>query len=231
MVAGMPKAGKSNWAMWWVAEMNLPTLYFSADMSQHTATTRLASWATGHTVQTVEDGLSGPGLDFYTDALQRSRIQWCFDSSPATEDIMEELDAYVEAHDAWPQVIVIDNLMNVQASEEFAGQQFIMSELHSLARLTGATVIVLHHCSEAGQSDVTLPPPRKAIMNKVSQLPEIVFTVALDPASSQFRVACVANRSGKGDATGKSYITLRSEVERCQFHYWIPQAYAWQPGD
>lgn len=230
MVAGMPKAGKSNFAMWWLAEMGLPTLYFSADMSQHDATTRLAAWATGHSVDHVADAMNGPGAGYYADALDNAPIQWCFDSNPSTEDIMLELDAYVEAWDSYPAVIAVDNMMNIEASEEFAGQQFIMKELHSLARLTGATVVVLHHCSEAGQKDVTVPPPRSAIMNKISQLPELIFTVALEPQSAQFRVACVANRTGRGDPTGKSYITLRSSIDRCQFAYYVPQPYGgWTP--
>lgn len=230
MVAGLPKAGKSNFAMWWVAEMRLPTLYFSADMSQHTASTRLSAWASGHTVEAVTRAFEHGAGELYADDLADCPIQWCFDSSPSTEDVHLELDAYIEAHERYPSVICIDNMLNIQASEEFSGQQFIMQELHSLARLTGATVIVLHHCSEGQVKDsaVTKPPPRSAIMNKINQLPELIFTVALEPAASEFRVACVANRNGRGDPTGETYIRLRADIERCQFSHNVHQSWGYQ---
>lgn len=223
MVTGLPKAGKTNFLMWLAAELALPTLYFSADSSPFTASTRLAAWATGHTVDVVGVGMGGPGADYYSQALTGLPLHWCFDSSPSTEDLVDELDAYVEAYDAFPEIIVVDNLMNVQASEEYAGQLFVMKELHSLARLTGATVFVLHHCSESGIKDTTIPPPRSAIQGKVSQLPELIFTVALEPTSRQFRIACVGNRSGPQFPDGKTYITLDSEVERLQFRHFVPR--------
>ena len=211
--------------MWLTQLMGLPTLYFSADSSPHTASTRLAAIITGHTVDAVSSGMAAGGADFYSEALEDSKIVWCFDSSPSTEDIMLELDAYVEAWDAYPDVIVIDNLMNVQASEEYAGQLFVMGELHSLARTTGACVIVLHHCSEAGQKDTTIPPPRSAIQGKVSQLPELIFTVALEPDSRQFRLSVVGNRSGPQHPDGKKFITLDSAIERCSFSHHTPRIY------
>ena len=225
MVAGMPKVGKSLFATWLANEMNLPTLYFSADSSPHTASSRLAACITGQPITSVETGLAAGASGYYSDAMDDSNISWCFDSSPSTEDLMLELDAYVEAWDVYPEVIVVDNLMNVQASEEYAGQLFVMGELHSLARATGATVFVLHHCSEAGQRDTTIPPPRSAIQGKVSQLPELIVTVAIDPYSKQFRVAVVGNRSGPQFPDGKKFITLDSAVERCSFSHHTPAVY------
>lgn len=225
LLAGMPKSSKTSFAMWYVQTLGLPTLYFSADSSPHTASTRLAAIVTGDTVDAVSAGMAAGGANYYSEALEDSKIVWCFDSSPSTEDLMLELDAYVEAWDEFPAVIVVDNLMNVQASEEYAGQLYVVSELHSLARLTGATVILLHHCSEAGQKDTTIPPPRSAIQGKVSQLPELIMTVALDPGTKTLRIAVVGNRSGPQFPDGKNYITIDSAIERCSFSHHTPSFY------
>ena len=227
LLAGLPKAGKTAFCMWLAATLNQHTLYFSADSSPHTASTRIAAIATGHTVNTVTAGLAAGAGDYYSEALEDSKVQWCFDSSPSTEDIEQELAAYVEAWDAWPDLIIVDNLMNVQASEEFEGLKFVMSELHSLARTTGSLVIVLHHCSEAGIRDTTVPPPRSSIQGKVSQLPELILTAAHDPATSTFRIAVVGNRSGPQHPDGKKFITLDAAIERCSFSHHTPSFYGY----
>lgn len=225
LIAALPKAGKSNFVMWWVKEMGLPCLYFSADMNSYDATTRLAACVTGHSVETVRQGMAHPsGSAYYEDALEEVPIQWCFDASPTVEDLWLELDAYVEAYDTYPQVIVVDTLMKVQASEEYAGQQYIMSELSAMARITGAAVFVLHHCSEAEWKMPTLPPKRSAIMNKVSQLPELILTVALD--GPLFHVATVGNRSGWQDPEARTYISLEADIAHSRFGYHNPYRYS-----
>ena len=54
MVAGRSGSQKSGFALYWVASMGLPTLYFSADMAPFTAGVRLASIATGMSSKEVE---------------------------------------------------------------------------------------------------------------------------------------------------------------------------------
>lgn len=229
LVAALPKAGKSNFVMWWVKEMGLPCLYFSADMNGYDATTRLAASVTGDNIESVRTGIASPsGAAFYQEALEEIPIHWCFDSSPRVEDLWLELDAYVEAYDAYPEVIVVDTLMKVQASEEYAGQQYIMGELSAMARITGAAVFVLHHCSENEWKETTRPPKRSAIMNKVSQLPEVILTVALD--GPLFHIAVVGNRSGFQDPDAHRYVSLDADVEHSRFAYHNPYAYSYGGG-
>ncbi|MEW1959803.1 AAA family ATPase [Kineococcus sp. NPDC059986] len=225
LLTGMPKAGKSLLGLWWVHKMGLPTLYVSADMDSHEAMTRLSATVTGTpSDQVAEHLLQQGGPEFYQDAVRDSQIQWVFDSAPTLWDLADELDAYVEAHGVWPEVIVIDNLMNVvgesDGDDPTVGMQGILKELHGLARETGAAIFVLHHVSEAVQTDATVPAPRRGIQGKVSQLPEVVLTVALEPATNRFGVACVANRGGPCDPTGKRFIKLKSRPELCRFEHW-----------
>lgn len=215
MIVGQPGAGKSTFALWYAYMLGLPTLYFSADMASHTAITRLAALCTGDQVATVTAGIESGGIDYYESALEESEIQWCFNSGPTLDDIAVELDAYIELWNAYPELIVIDNLMNIESgdNDEHAGMRWILKELHRLARETGAAVFVLHHAREEG--DATSPPARKEIQGKVAQLPEIALGVAL--ANKTFKIAPIKNRSGFQDASGKTYARLYAEADRATF--------------
>ncbi|PVU81351.1 hypothetical protein DDP54_15740 (plasmid) [Cellulomonas sp. WB94] len=189
LIAGQPGAGKSGLALWWVDQMNIPALYHSADMAPHTAVTRLAAIRTGDAVSEVSEGLAGAGDAYYAAALESSKIRFCFDPNPTLDTIYEEIEAWVELTDSFPQVIVIDNLMDVlgDGDNETAIYKAVLLEAKTIARETGAAVFVLHHMSEAaGHPDD--PPARKFILGKAAQTPEVILSVALgSPASSRCR--------------------------------------------
>lgn len=217
MIAGAPGSGKSMLAQWWANRIGRPCLYFSADMTPVDAVTRQAANLTGHTLTDIGKAMAGTGAAFYEDAISGSSIQFVFDSNPSLEDVVEELDAYVEVEDAWPEVIVVDNLLNLYGAEEREGQMQLLSELHQLARNTSSLVMVLHHASEANQKDPTFPPSRRDIQNKVTHFPEVVVTVALDPNDERVRFAVVKYRSGRADASGKTYLELAVDPARCAY--------------
>lgn len=226
MVAGMPGSQKSGFTLWltsrWAEVGGLSCLYFSADMAQHTAITRLAGLLTGHTSETVSRGLSAGAEDFYAEALARVPLTFCFDSAPGLDDVMLELYAYVELYDEYPDVIVVDNLINIQVDHEneWSGLRVALIELHSLARLTGSAVVVLHHMSEAGQRDTTVPAARRDLHGKVSQLPELILSLAFDPSLNKLNLAAVKNRNGPADASGRTVVSLAVDPERTQFRPW-----------
>jgi hypothetical protein len=224
MIAGQPGSMKSTFAMWWAAAMNIRTLYISADMDCHTAASRLAAVLSGDTVVSVVEQMGGPGADFYAEHLNNSRLQFAFDPSPTLDDIADELDAQVEAFDSFPDLIVCDNLMNIEAEagESYQGMLAIMDELHRMGRFTKSAVWVLHHTTEGGTNDPRFPQPRRDIQGKVTQLPEIVLTVALDPQSNIFRAAPVKVRSGRSDANARLYTQLRALPDRAAFGPYLP---------
>lgn len=218
MIAGISNAGKSAFAEWLTAMTNLDTLYFSADQDPWTSTTRLAALLTGSTVENAALAIANEeGREAYDRALSSSRLSFCYDSNPSLEDIGLELDAYVETWDAYPDVIVVDNLVNVEGSGEMQEDQFIISELHSLARRTRSCVIVLAHCSEASTKDPYSPPDRKSIINKLSKYPDLIYTVAYNPETDQFGVAVVKTREGKADAKAEHPVWLYADLDRCTF--------------
>lgn len=224
MVAGRPGAGKSAFALWLAVQWNMKTLYCSADMSGFDASTRVASMLTGLTTEQVEDALAAENEDekkkLILDAIAGINITFSHDAPITWTGLDAELMAYVELHNAYPELIVIDNLMDVEGCDtEHAMQMSAMQEFVSMARNTGATVVVLHHAQENANTNVTQPPSRGEIANKVTQKPEMVLTVAMNPteAQPQFRVACVKQRGGKADPSGTNYTTLRSFPDRNQF--------------
>jgi hypothetical protein len=223
MIAGRSGTQKSGLAMFYVAEMNLPTLYFSADMSPFTASSRLACMATNHTTEQVEAGMAAGGKhrQRYIDALAGSRITFSFGSPITWRAIDEELEAYIELHDSYPAIMVFDNLMDFDGAEaDYAAQMEVMSLLTELKANTGSTVIVLHHASDKSweaKSNPWQPPSRDQIKGGLSEKPELSLSVALDPTSLEFNVACVKQRMGPSDPTAQRYTTLRADPEHTRF--------------
>ena len=158
-------------ALIYAVKANVPTLFFSADTDTATVMMRAVSHTSGHSQVTVESTLNDNphSYDKHFDKLKH--IKWVFDSSPSIDDIELEVKAYVELYGIAPELIVIDNLMNVVAEtdNEWAGLRAIMMELHDMARKTEACVLVLHHVSEQSEYGSTAEPPaRRAIHGKVS---------------------------------------------------------------
>jgi len=220
VVFGQPGSGKSTFITKYIVEMGIAALYNSADMDAQDAISREGAMRTGWRVDEVSDAIANGGIDYIADVLSVSRISWSFDSGPTLDDIVEELNAFVELHDAYPRALVVDNAMNVEGEmdDEQGGLKFVFKELHRLAHETGITVFLLHHAREEGDS--RFPPPLSALQGKVSQLPEIVLGVALDPDANAFRIAPVKVRSGKSDKSGGTYITLTADPARANF---LPQ--------
>ncbi|MFB8020040.1 AAA family ATPase [Streptomyces rubiginosohelvolus] len=223
MIAGRSGTQKSGFALYWAAMMNLPTLYFSADMSAFTASSRLASMATGDSTEMVEAGMAAGGRhrQEYLSALAGSRITFAFGSPITWKAVDEELQAFIELWDAFPQLIVFDNLMDFDSAEsDYTEQMAVMSGLTELARATGATVMVLHHASDKSweaKSDPWAPPSRDQVKGGLSEKPELSLSVALDPTSLEYRVAVIKQRMGPCDPTAKRYASLRCHPESTRF--------------
>ena len=219
MVAAAPNAGKSMFSLIYAIKANVPTLFFSADTDTTTVMIRAASHLSGHSQATVEMNLNS-NPEYYDKYLSNvSNIQWVFDSSPSLDDIELEIKAYVELYGIAPELIVIDNLMNVAAEtdNEWAGLRAIMMELHDMARKTEACVLVLHHVSEASEyGSTSMPPARRAIHGKVSQLPALILTLGYDPGQGLLRVAAVKNRFGPHTADASQWATLFVNFGACQ---------------
>lgn len=207
-------------AQYWVARMGQPTLFFSADTDAATITKRAGAMVTGDTQDEVGRGLRGDKAADYAEALARlNHIRWVFESDPTYADLELETAAFAEAHGQFPAVIVIDNLMNVvgENEDEWGSMRDTTRALHRLVRVTDAAVFVLHHMSER-KADNTQPAPRSDLQGKVSQLPELILSLAFDPELGVLNVGAVKNRFGPADASGRTFTSLLVDPARVQVY-------------
>jgi KaiC/GvpD/RAD55 family RecA-like ATPase len=219
LVAGQPGGGKTLLALWYAITSKVPSLYISADSDSRTIATRAGAIIMNKDVADVERLMDTEASVLLEDALAdgANHVRFAFDPAPSLQDIEEEIEAWIELHGSAPSAVYVDNLMNVASASdnEWTALRDAMSAFHYMAREYESAFIVLHHVSENEKmSKPNYPAPRKALMGKVAALPELVLSVALDSASSNYRVAVVKNRHGKADPTAESYVTLSAEASK-----------------
>lgn len=220
MLAGRPGSLKSFTALAFANATGLDTLYISADSDSATQTSRLAANITGHQHKDIRQQMAAsPEAEaYYTSALQTSKVMFAFDSNPEYFDIEDEVDACVELYDRYPDIIIADNLRNIYtgSDSEYAGYAIIMQKMLDLTRETGSTVIVLHHMLESGKDNVsTKPAPVSGLDGKVSKLPELILSIALEDDMS--KIATVKDRHTKAHPEADQWVTVRADPGRARF--------------
>ena len=218
--AGTPGARKTMFAVAVVESLNRPALYFSADSDEGVIAPRVLAHRTGQTARDVRHQLntSDEACSYYESTEFDSPVGYVFDPGPSIGDIYDEVSAWVELHDAYPEVIVVDNLLDVYADfdSEHQGFKAVLKEFKTLARLTGAAVIVTHHHREEDKAVATRPLGRKSMQGRPTQTPALVLSVAVD-GYDEFFISVVKDRNGPSHPEADQYITLRSDPERNTF--------------
>lgn len=215
MFAGAPGAGKTTVALIMAIRMNVPTLYFSADSDEITMAARAASAITQHPYSDVREVQSlGLYEDVYGEAVNRLPIRFIFDSEPSIPDIADGLEAFQDLWGHYPSLVVCDNLMNlaVDDSNEWQGLRAAVKDLHHIGRRSRACVWVLHHTSEQNEAWISTAPPRGAIQGKLSQLPEVILTLANHEGS--LMVGVVKNRHGPSDPKAERPVRMYVDFAR-----------------
>jgi hypothetical protein len=223
MITGESGTQKSGFMLWLCRKWNVPTIYFSADLEEHTAMTRLAASITGDSTETVAYNIRHGGSHAYAEALEESNIWFCYDPNPSLDTVYGEIAAFVELYDMYPAVVVIDNMMDMildGAENEFSAMKQMILELKSLARDTSASVFILHHMLTDTRplkgEDPEAPGGVGRISGKVSQTAGLILSVALT-AGNIFRIAVIKNRTGKGDKSGRTYLQYRADPSTNRF--------------
>lgn len=214
MLTAPSGGGKSLLALWYVIKRRPgKVLYFSLDTSLSDMSNRAAGMMAGLPVADIEDALENGADEWVNDIISELNedIRWCVNARDI-RDVDEELEAYREVFGEDPDLVVIDVLLNLDASEEWQGMMRSVAELHALAHERDVTVFVLHHNSDK-RADQSLPAPKSDALMKVSQYPELILSLALDPSTDVMRVAAVKNRSGKGYPDASTYVTLPIDLE------------------
>lgn len=217
MIAAGPGVGKSALAMSFAIDSGLRTLYASPDTDSWTMTVRVLAHVTGHPQSYITACLEGGyEKDELAIALfDASHVQFSFDAY-STADIRDDVEAYSVVHGAYPELVVVDNLLNIArgGDDDLSSQTKAMDELHALAQTTSACVLVLHHATGA-YDDGDRPIPLSGLANKLSKLPAQVLT--LYRRDDDTFVCPVKNRQGQADPSGKTQVRLHFDPERMRF--------------
>lgn len=210
VVAGPPGAMKTGLVLYWILRLNRPTLYFSADAEDFEVVERAAAAISGDSMEEVRRN-----PERYAELLAEHapNVRFVYEDSPTYHDVYQEIAAFAEVFGEFPEVIVIDNLMNVtgENEDEWASMRDSARVIHKVTRITKAAVLVLHHMADDRQ-DPTTPAPRSKLQGKVGQLPKLILSLALN--GDQLLVAPVKTRWGPGDASGHTYATLHVDASR-----------------
>lgn len=213
VIAGQPGRGKTMLALWYAIKCGEPVLYFSADSDMGTVANRASAVMMHRPVNDIKAMRQTDAVVLIEDELfeLNRRVRIDPDPHPSLDGIYEEVQAYIELFGRCPSAIFVDNLMNVQAAHEneWTGMRDSLRAFHGLARETEAAVIILHHVSE-NESKPNKPAAMKALMGKISQLPETILTVALD--GDQYHIAAVKNRDGIADPSAENPITVYADA-------------------
>jgi len=228
MIAAPPGSGKTLLALTLVQKMGLPTLFLSADTDENTIMTRAASLLTNAPQSEIREALrTVSGANYYADVLQgMGHVRWEFNDSPTYLDLEKSVCAFAEAWGDFPQVVVVDNLMNLVGDNENEWMALRESTkvLKRITRIAGSAVFAVHHMSESDRA-MDHPSPRRAVQGKINQLPELIISLWSDlEVGGEFKLAAVKNRWGPQDHTGERYATLFLDADRMQ---WYDDAYQW----
>lgn len=221
MIAATPAAGKTMIATKLVQKINEPTLFFSADTDDATMLVRAAAMVTGEMQSDIREALREGGAQYYGAKLRDefTDVRFVFESDPTYEDLELETTAFAEVYGDMPRVIVVDNLMNLvgENENEWASMRDHTKAIKRLVRITGAALLVLHHMSE-NSTHPEFPAPRRDIQGKVSQLPELIISLASSEEADAIRACAVKNRFGPSDPSGRAFVEVPVDLDRVQFY-------------
>lgn len=221
MLVAQPNGGKSLYAMFAAIQMRVPTLFISADTDESTMRIRAAAHLMQTPTKEIEEMMASSASVLVDEAMEvlDEFLFLAYEPAPSLDDIWEECLAVEEVLGRWPELVVIDNLMNItgESDGEWQEMRANMQHFHTLARKIDACLLVLHHVSE-NDSRPFAPPSRRSVQGKVNQLPEQILSVAMNPKENQFRIAAVKNRHGAHDPTGEEYVSLCVDAPRMSLY-------------
>lgn len=223
MLCGPSGAGKSFLALDAALKMGVSTLYLSCDSDESTMLVRAGAAVSGHRQRDVREALRrGAYTHIYGHLLRAHQIRIEFDpSNPTVEDVAQTLAAYWEAEASYPQLVVLDNLLNLEGDggNEWSYLRQASKDLHWMARRTKACLLGLHHTSEDKDTLALAAPPKSAIKGKISEMAPVIMTTA--HANGWQSLAVVKNRHGVDDAKALEPLCFEADFDRAQI--WVQE--------
>jgi hypothetical protein len=209
----------------------IPTLYFSADSDVMTFGMRTGAMIADIRLFEAERLIRVGDTNFLQQIQRETQHIWvCFEPSPSPKDIEDEVTAYALVNGQYPELIVIDNLMDVKTGmAKGEGDDAALSFLKQLAGRTGAAVVALCHVvagtmrkDDSGKSQYvdyvngTAPIPLSGLMNKIDKRPRLILSLYKE-TETLLGVCILKNSNGRADPDGNLRIFIPFLREKMWF--------------
>lgn len=230
VVAG-PGSGKSALVLTYALLGGVSGMYFSADSNIDEQLKRALSIIDKYPRPHAERIVDGDDFETIDKVLSKTILQLSYEASPSPEFIQLNVNAYAEKHGDYPELIVIDNALDVRLERSEDGSADLdefLSWVHDLARKTSACVIVLHHVN-AGYVDSDKPIPLSGIKNQLHRVPELILSLVNErneQGPDIIRISTIKNRGGPFNPSGEDFVELDFDGYRMQI---TDQAFASDP--
>ena len=221
LVAAGPGVGKSAFVLSYALRSKVSCLYFSADSDAFVQLSRALAILGDLSMTDAANMVLSSDFARIQALVGGSPIRFNYNPSPTLDTITQQVYAYEELHGDYPELIVVDNALDVVMEgtdvDQSQSLDALMAWLHELARTTEACVIVLHHVT-GPYNDANQPIPLSGVKGQIGRVPELILTLHKQVGgfgtSDLLNVSTVKNRGQKADPTGQSFVSLTFDGNR-----------------
>lgn len=215
LIASAPGVGKSVFALSIALWSTASTLYLSADSGPDVQLARSYAMATGQPMSVANQTVQSGDWQALNRALGEVPLKIDYSASPTPQSIRTALDAYTEQYGEFPELVIVDNVLDVVMEEDeesdVSTSDSLTAYLHDMARSTSACIIGLHHVT-GPYNDGDVVVPLTGLKGQIGRVPEMVLT--LSEGLDMLCVSPVKNRTGFQDKTGNSFLELGFDKQR-----------------
>jgi hypothetical protein len=198
-----------------LAAMAIPSMAFFLDTTELTASARFASILTQEDYLAIKQKII-EGEDRYRIELQDRLpdLQAVF-HAPGPDEVQLQINAFEQRYGLPPDAVVLDNLGNQASSfdNEWQVSKALTLEYDMMARREQVALIATAHTTDLDSAE---PAQRTKLLGKISQYARLIFSVAYNDQSGEFKIAVVKNSEGKSDVGAKNPIVLYADPARMQ---------------
>ena len=214
LVAAGPGTGKSAFVLSYALKSRVSTLYFSADSDAYIQLSRSLAIMSDLPMSDTEE-IARSGDHTRVEAIMGDvPIRFSYNPTPTLTHIQNQVLAYEELYGDFPEMIVIDNALDVDSGDTDELSQnldTLMAWLHDMARTTEACVVTLHHVT-GPYNDADKPIPLSGVKGQIGRVPELIITLHkendLYGGAPTLKASPVKNRGQRADPSGSTYAEM-----------------------
>lgn len=207
--------GKSAFVLNYALRSGVSCMYFSADSDASVQLARSLAILGGMNMRDAEELVLSEDMPRIEQTIGNVPVRFSYDPSPTLDTIERDLAAYNELYGDYPELVVVDNALDVVLDGDDDNQSqsldSLMAWLHDMARETEACVIVLHHVT-GPYNDANQPIPLSGVKGQIGRVPELILTLHKDTGGfaqeDDLKVSTVKNRGQRADPSGNSFVEL-----------------------